>query len=290
MFAITGIVDPVGGVVARVLLAAGLDVRGVVDQAVKGVEWADQGCEVAVAEMNDADALLRAFRRVEGIFVLLAPNFDPVPGSPESTVSIAALKHALTSAMPKRVVFLSMIGVHATQPDLLRQLGAMEREFDSLPMPVAFLRAAWFMENAASDIASALVSGVIPSFLFPLDKPVPMVAIADVGRMAAHLLRQNWMGKKLVELEGPHRTSPNDVAEVFSRLLGLDIRMEAVARDRWAEVFASQGMKNPLLRIQMLDGLNEGWIDFEFPTRTVKGSVPLEVVVRGLIHHTFETV
>ncbi|MFL9875659.1 NmrA family NAD(P)-binding protein [Paraburkholderia megapolitana] len=290
MFAITGIVDPVGGVVARVLLAAGLDVRAIVDEAAKGVEWVDQCCEVAVAEMNDADALLRAFRGVEGVFVLLSANFDPVPGSPESTVSIAALRHALTSAMPKRVVCLSTIGAHATQPGALLQHSTIEREFGSLPMPVAFLRAAWFMESAASDIASALVSGAIPSFLFPLGKPVPMVAIADVGRMAARLLRQDWIGKKIVEIEGPHRTSPNDVAEVFSRLLGRDIRMQPVARDTWEEVFASQGMKNSLLHIQMLDGLNAGWIDFEFPKNTVKGSVPLEVVVRGLIHHTFETV
>ncbi|MFM0290723.1 NmrA family NAD(P)-binding protein [Paraburkholderia megapolitana] len=290
MFAITGIVDPVGGVVARVLLAAGLDVRAIVDEAAKGVEWVDQCCEVAVAEMNDADALLRAFRGVEGVFVLLSANFDPVPESPESTVSIAALRHALTSAMPKRVVCLSTIGAHATQPGALLQLGTIEREFGSLPMPVAFLRAAWFMESAASDIASALVSGAIPSFLFPLGKPVPMVAIADVGRMAARLLRQDWIGKKIVEIEGPHRTSPNDVAAVFSRLLGRDIRMQPVARDTWEEVFASQGMKNSLLHIQMLDGLNAGWIDFEFPKNTVKGSVPLEVVVRGLIHHTFETV
>lgn len=290
MFAITGIVDPVGGVVARVLLAAGLDVRGVVDEAVNGVDWVDQGCEVVVAEMNDADALLRAFHGVEGVFVPLPPNFDSVSGSPESTVSITALKHALISAMPKRVVCLSAIGAHSTQPDLLQPLGAMELEFGSLPMPVALLRAGWFMENAASDIESALISGAIPSFLFPLDKQVPMVATADVGRMAAHLLRQDWLGKKIVEIEGPYRTSPNDVAEVFSRLLGRDIRMEPVARNTWEEVFASQGMKNSLLHIQMLDGFNEGRIEFEFPKNTVKGSVSLEAVVRGLIHHTFETV
>jgi uncharacterized protein YbjT (DUF2867 family) len=35
MFAVTGITGQVGGVVARVLLAAGLDVRGVVRDPVK---------------------------------------------------------------------------------------------------------------------------------------------------------------------------------------------------------------------------------------------------------------
>jgi uncharacterized protein YbjT (DUF2867 family) len=290
MFAVTGITGQVGGVVARVLLAAGLDVRGVVRDPVKGDNWANQGCEVIVAEMNDAGALTRAFDGAEAVFILLPPNFDPAPGFPESRAVIAALSAALTASMPKRVVCLSTIGAQATQPNLLHQLGMMERAFGLLPMPVACLRAGWFMENAALDLESVLASGVIPSFLYPLDKPVPMVATADVGRMAASLLRQNWTGQRIVELEGPRRTSPNEVAEVFSRLFGKEVRMEHVARDTWESLFAAQGMKNPLPRIQMLEGFNEGWIEFEFPTSTVKGSVPLETVLRGLVQRMCDTV
>ena len=32
---------------------------------------------------------------------------------------------------------------------------------------------------------------------------------------------------------------------------------------RWQEVFRAQGMKNPTPRIQMIEGFNEGWIEFE---------------------------
>ena len=290
MFAVTGITGQVGGVVARVLLAAGLDVRGVVRNPVKGEGWANQGCEVAIAEMNDAVALARAFDGADAVFISLPPNFDPAPGFPESKAAIAALSDALTASMPKRVVCLSTIGAQATQPNLLQQSGMMERAFGLLPMPVACLRAGWFMENTAFDLEPALASGVIPSFLYPLDRPVPMVATADVGRMAASLLRQNWTEHRIIEVEGPRRTTPNEVAEVFSRLLGRDVRMEPVARDTWERLFASQGMKNPLPRIQMLDGFNEGWIEFERPASTVKGSVPLETVVRGVIQRMSETV
>jgi len=234
--------------------------------------------------------LARAFDGADAVFILLPPNFDPEPGFPESKAAIAALSDALTVSMPKRVVCLSTIGAHATQPNLLQQLGMMERAFGLLPMPVACLRAGWFMENAASDLELALASDVIPSFLYPLDKPVPMVATADVGRMAASLLCQNWTGHRIIELEGPHRTTPNEVAEVFSRLFGKDVRMEHVARDTWESLFMSQGMKNPLPRIQMLEGFNEGWIEFEFPTSTVKGTVSLETVVCGLVQRMFETV
>jgi len=39
-----------------------------------------------------------------------------------------------------------------------------------LPMPVTFLRAAWFFDNAVLDVASARGSGLIQSYLQPADK------------------------------------------------------------------------------------------------------------------------
>ena len=53
------------------------------------------------------------------------------------------------------------------------------------------------MENAEWDVASARDKGMIASFLQPLDKPVPMVATADIGQVASELLQQNWTGKRV---------------------------------------------------------------------------------------------
>ena len=61
MYAITGITGKVGGEHARTLLAARQPVRGIVRDAKKGEEWAALGCELAVAEMEDASALTDAF-------------------------------------------------------------------------------------------------------------------------------------------------------------------------------------------------------------------------------------
>ena len=57
--------------------------------------------------------------------------------------------------------------------------------------------------------------------------------------------------------------TPNEIAATFADLLGRPVRMEAVPRETWESLFKSQGMKNPTPRIQMLDGFNEGWIEFE---------------------------
>jgi hypothetical protein len=43
-------------------------------------------------------------------------------------------------------------------------------------------------------------------------------------------------------------------------------------------------MKDPIPRIQMLDGFDEGWIEFEGgETGTVKGPTDLEAALRGLV-------
>lgn len=126
--------------------------------------------------------------------------------------------------------------------------------------------------------------GMIPNFLQPLDKAVPMVATADVGRVAGQLLQQAWRGVRVVELEAPHRVSPNDLAEALTQVLGRPVRAEAVPRETCVELFRSQGTKDPLPRMRMLDGFNEGFIAFEGnEADIVKGEVELETVLRGLI-------
>jgi hypothetical protein len=42
-------------------------------------------------------------------------------------------------------------------------------------------------------------------------------------------------------------------------------------------------MRDPMPRIQMLDGFNEGWLAFEDPARVVQGSTTLETVLRALV-------
>ncbi len=281
MYAITGITGKVGGVVAQALLQAGQPVRAVVRDTAKGQVWASRGCEVALADMNETPALTQAFMGAEAVFVLLPPHFDPSAGFTETRRLVAALHSALQAARPQRVVCISTVGAQAQQQSLLSQLGLLEQGLGSLPMPVTFLRPAWFMENAAWDVTPARESGVIPSFLQPLDRAIPMVATADVGRTAAELLQAAWTGHRVVELEGPRRYSPNDIAACLGRLLRIGVQAEAVPRETWQCCFSAQGMKNPDPRIRMLDGFNEGWISFEHTTR--KGTVELESVLQSLI-------
>ncbi|HEX4967207.1 MAG TPA: NmrA family NAD(P)-binding protein [Nitrospiraceae bacterium] len=284
MYAIMGITGQIGSVIGRILLAAEQPVHAVVRDAGKAQVWADRGCEIALANIEDTASLTTAFRGAEGVFVLVPPNFDPAPGFPEAHAIAAALRTALEAARPARVVYLSTIGAQASQSNLLTQHTIIEATISELPTPITFLRPAWFMENSSWDVAPARGQGVIPSFLQPLDKAVPMVATADIGKVAAALLQETWSGHRVVELEGPRRVTPNEIAATFAKLLGSSVRMEVVPRESWEALFKSQGMKNPLPRIRMLDGFNEGWIEFERgEAGSKKANESLESVLKALI-------
>jgi uncharacterized protein YbjT (DUF2867 family) len=148
--------------------------------------------------------------------VLVPANFDPSPEFAEARTIGAVLKSALEAARPDRVVYLSTIGAQAKRSNLLTQHTIIERALELLSMPITFLRPPWFMENCRWNVAAARENGAISSILQPLDKPFPMVATADIGRVAAELLQVMQNGPRVVELEGPHRVTPHGIADAFA--------------------------------------------------------------------------
>ncbi|HWH89474.1 MAG TPA: NmrA family NAD(P)-binding protein [Pseudomonas sp.] len=281
MYTIMGVTGQVGAEVARHLLAANKRVRVLVRDAEKGKEWAAKGCEVSVADANNLSALTGAFTDSTGVFILLPPNFDPSDGFTESRYIIENLRSALEITKPEKIVCISTIGAQAPEFNLLNQLQILEQRLATLDLPITFLRPAWFMENSFWDIEPAKSNGVIPSFLQPLDKPVPMIATADVGRVSAELLQENWYGKRIVELESEQQVTPNDIAATLSDLLNKPVKMDVIPSESWEALFRSQGMSNPHPRIQMLHGFNKGWIRFEGIPR--KGRVSLKEVLAQLV-------
>ena len=280
MYAITGITGKVGGAVARDLLVEGSTVRAVLRDEAKTEEWKNRGCEVAFADMNDAAALTSAFEGTESVFILPPSEFDPEPGFPEAKRVIEAITAALRQARPGKVVCLSTIGADALQENLLTQRTLLEHALSGIGIPVTFLRPGWFMENALWDVPAARDEGILRSFLQPADKAFPMIATQDVGHVAAKLLREDWHGTRIVELEGPARVSPNDLAQAFATALERPVRVEIVRRESWEEIFCSQGTRNPTPRMRMLDGFNEGWISFRGPTE--RGTTALASVIAEL--------
>lgn len=266
MYAVMGITGQVGGAVARTLLAAGHAVRGVVRDPAKAAAWVARGVTPAVADQADPAALRSALSGVDGAFVMLPPMFAPTADFAEARRLVDALRSAVAAAAPLRVVALSSIGAqHDHGLGVITPLHLLERALGTLPMPVAFVRAGWFMENAAGDVQLAFDRGVLNSHLQPLDRPVPMVSTEDVGRVAAEVLARPWAGRRVIELAGPVPYAPQDVAAALSQLVRRPVRPTALPRDTWEPAFVTAGAPPAAaaLRAEMLDGFNAGHIDFQ---------------------------
>jgi uncharacterized protein YbjT (DUF2867 family) len=284
MIAITGITGRIGGQLASHLLERGAGVRGVVRNPDKGEEWKKRGCQVVVAQPTDVGALTTAFKGAEAVFILQAPVFDPQPGFAEAYAAMISHRDAVRAANVARVLYLSTVGAQARQTNLLSQHTIGEGIFSELSVPVTFLRPAWFLENAAWDIPSAREAGVMHSFLNPLDRALPMVSVRDISQLAADLILEKWEGKRVVELEGPGRVSSQDLARALAQALGRTVDVQAIPRESWEGLFVSQGMINPYPRIRMLDGFNEGWIDFEGKENEIrKGKTTADRVIQELV-------
>jgi uncharacterized protein YbjT (DUF2867 family) len=280
MFAIMGVTGKVGGAVARSLIAKGQQVRVIVRDSAKGEPWAAQGCEVAVASLDDPEALATAFAGADGIFAMLPPIFNPSPDFAEAKAMIATLRAAIDTARPSRLVVLSTIGADAVQPNLLNQLAMLEAGLTGAAPRTTFLRAAWFMDNAAGDLADAR-TGTIHSHLQPTDRSIAMIASEDVGRTAVALLLESD-APAIVELEAASRVSPEAIAAAYALALGHPVQAVAVPRDRWEAEFRAVGMTNPLPRMQMVDGFNQGWIDFT-DGGARKGTMTIDEVIAGVV-------
>jgi len=238
--------------------------------------------------MLDSAGLAAAFAGVEGVFAMIPANFSPSPGFPETRAIVAALRSALDQARPPKVVYLSSVGAQRESGlGLITQLNILEHETRTLPIPSAFIRPAWFLENYQWDIGPARDRGEIDVFLNPPDRRFPMVATDDIGQRAARTLGQTWSGHRFLELEGPRRYSALDAAAALSRQLNRGVRVNPVPRDQWTGRFEREDTApGPITnRIEMLDGFNSGWIDFEGGSgvEAVRGTTSLEAAYRELV-------
>jgi len=138
---------------------------------------------------------------------------------------LKVLHEALSRALPSKAVYLSSIGAEqASGLGLITSSHLLEETLGDLPFSHAFLRARWFLENSAGDVASARNEGKIRFQLHPLDRKFPLVATADIGKVGAETLTHSWTGIRHIEVAGPEDYSPLDIADAFADAVGAPSR------------------------------------------------------------------
>ncbi len=265
MFFIAGTTGHVGGTAARKLLQGGKQVRTLARDPQKAQALAQAGAEVRQGDWNDTAALASALEGVEAAFLMMPPA-PPSPDFREAKAVLQSYKQALRQAPPPRLVLLSSIGSEQRSGvGLITSTSLMEQELGDLPFPTAFIRAGSFYENYLATLGPAAQYGTLPSFYQPLDRPVSMIATADIGELAAELLTSPWNGKRIIEL-GSDQT-PNGVAAAMSEVLDRPVQPQAVPRDQWTATLQQFGFPPTVIPLysEMIDAANSGWLHFGVP-------------------------
>ncbi|MGK9235855.1 NmrA family NAD(P)-binding protein [Inquilinus limosus] len=287
MYVVAGVSGNTGAAAARALIQAGEPVRVVVRNAVKAEDWARRGAEVAVADLGDAGTLAAALAGARGAYLLNPPGYASEDPFGDAAAVAEAIAEAVVAARLPKLVILSSVGSdRPSGTGLIATNRILEQRLAAVGLPVTFLRAAYFMENWAEVAGVAAAEGVLPSFLAPLDRAIPMVATADIGRIAAEALREDWAGQRKIALQGPADYSPDDVAAAFARALGKPVHAVAVPEAGWAEALSRSGLSAPAIAgfVEMMRGVNDGHIDFgsDPAAEPRRGREPIDGVVAAL--------
>lgn len=184
------------------------------------------------------------------------------------------------------VVGLSSVGAqHAEGTGNILTTHDLEVQLAQSRVSSTRLRAANFIDYWAWAIGETRTSGELPSMLLPTDRRIPLVAAADIGRIAADLLIEGAEAPDRVELRGPTDYSPDDAAAVLSELFHRPVLAKPVAEDEWPNVFRGSGLSESAVDAfcDMYCGFNNGLVSFEYSGITKRGIIDLRDTLAALI-------
>ncbi len=269
MYAILGATGKIGGATLRELRHRGLPVRAIVRDPTKAPHLAQSGCEVAVADIHDTNALKTALAGSSDVLVIcpMNPKASDAPADHESL--IAAIGTALERVKPHSIVAISDYGAHHNAgTGIALTFHRLEQKLKSIPVPCTFIRSAEHMQNWSRFLKSAANTGVLPTFYRPSAKLLPIVSAPDVGVIAAGILaspHRNREGVQIVHVEGPRRYSVDEIVKTMAAVLDRPVEGREVPREHWVSALLEGGLSESYAQLlsAMYEAHNAGSIGVE---------------------------
>ena len=283
MHIILGATGHIGSALSRLLLDRGEPVTVVTRSEDKRAEWEKRGAQVAVLDVSDVAALQRVLARGKRAFVLNPPAPPSTDTVAEERKSVHAILAALRGAELERIVAESTYGA---QPGAaigdLGVLYELEQGLRAQSIPTAIIRGAYYMSNWDMSLDAARSDGRLDT-LFPADLVLPMVAPADIARLAARLLTTPVPQTGLYFAEGPARYSPSDVAAAFARALGRKVEVATTPPEQWVPMLEQVGFSPAAAR--SMAGMSRIVLEqsVELPNNPVRGDTTLDAYISELV-------
>jgi predicted dehydrogenase len=274
--AVLGSTGFIGRAVVRSLLNAGVPVTAIARRSFdpSTLEWPESGLDVAIASLDDAEALRQA---VEGadVVVQLATGSTERDASGRSSMvdGTMAVAEVSAAAGARAMVFASSIAAFYLGPDApelvvdddspldprpdergdyARGKIAAERALRRAPLPVVTIRPGIVLGRGTPPQHAGL--GTWRNSVYCLgwgagDHPLPIVLVDDVAAAVALIVASDWDDHAAVNLAASAGLSARDVVAVLRQATGRPL--EFIARSssrRIAELQAARGLKRLLGR------------------------------------------
>ena len=210
----------VGGVTGRfavsALAHAGIEPRAVVRRPDYAARF-PQGTDVAVADLEDVDAVADAIRGCAAVY-LIPPSFNPAEERFAANIMQAMKRTDLT-----RLVYHSVL--HAPTPDMPhhQRKSQVELAIRESDLVWTILQPAMYVQTVLSFFSEDR-SALRPPF--DPDRPFNVVAPSDLVGAIARVLSDPAPAYGTFELAGSERLSIRQMAAVLSDVLGRPIGVE----------------------------------------------------------------
>ena len=216
---VAGSTGQIGSQVVARLAGRSADVRALTRSPEKASFPA--GVTAVKGDLRDPDTMRAALAGIGTLFLL-------VPGEPdELTQAVNALGVAREAGV-KGVVYLSVVrSAEYTDVPHFTAKHAVERMIEQLDIPATILRPSYFFQNDVLLKGALKGAGLYPS---PVGaKGISMVDVRDIADAAViELLRRERadgpLPRQTVELSGPDVLTGAMLAEIWSGVLGRDVR------------------------------------------------------------------
>lgn len=222
-----------GGAVADHLLERGLPIRAFVRNA--GAEGARRlhslGAEIAVGTLDESEDIQIAMTGCKGVYSMQTWK-EGIEREAQQGIAVAEAAHMKKMDM---FVYSSVSGANQdTGVPHFESKYLIERRIQDLHLKAFIVRPVYFMENLLRPVFLEGIERGVLRFPLPPDKPLQMVAVTDIGEVAAAAFE--FPGEhtgRAIDLAGDEVLMP-DVAKMLGRMLHRTVRYEQMPREEYA--------------------------------------------------------
>jgi uncharacterized protein YbjT (DUF2867 family) len=227
LIAVIGATGKQGGSVVDALLDQGLTLRALVRDPGSAAAQAlrARGVELLEGDLADPTSLESLLSGVEGAFAMSTP----VDGTDVEVAAGKAIADAAARIGVPHLVFSTVGGAERnTGIAHFESKRRVEEHIESLGIHATFLRPVFFMENLLGFGVSIEGGEVVVRLPLPDGVPLQMIAVRDIGKAAAAILKGGTVVEgDSVEIGGDSRTGAQ-IAAALGTYLSLPNRYEAI--------------------------------------------------------------